>query len=221
MNDMSEHSLLQEIEEDLARQKYEKLWQKYGPYILGAIVLIVAATAGWSGYKSYRLESAQSTTESYVSMILQQDESEKDLAVELQEYSAAHEGTTQSVFARIKAGAENVKAGKEEEAVKIYDALAADKTVDKNFRELADLLSVQTQMDKGDGAALQARLEPLMKPECIWRFTAKEYAGYLAIRLGDKEKAKKLFTELKDEKGAPGSISARAADVASWLSEGA
>lgn len=221
MNNMNENALLQEIEEDLARQRYEKLWKKWGPYIVGAGLLIVAATAGVTGYKSYKLEQAQKTTSAYVDMVLKSREAKDDLVGKFQAYGDENKGTALAAFARLKAADAALKLDKKDEAVKIYDELAVDKTVDTNYRQLADVLAVQTLLDSGDASALEARLQPLMKEDCIWRFTAKELAGYLAIRVGDKEKAKVIFGELKAMPGAPPSITARSGDVLAWLNEGA
>lgn len=220
MHDMNENSLLQEIEADLTRQQYEKLWKKYGPYVLGAAFLIIAATAGGTGYKSYKIQEAQKTTAAYTALFAQKSDKPEELAASLEKFSTENSGTIQSVFARLKSGAVAVKANKIEDATRIYEALASDKGVDMVHRQLADLLYVQTLLDTGEAAALEARLLPLMKDDSAWRFTAKEFAGYLALRVGDKEKAKVIFTELKTASGAPSSIVARSGDIVSWLNGG-
>ncbi|MDD3182535.1 MAG: tetratricopeptide repeat protein [Alphaproteobacteria bacterium] len=223
MHDMNENSLLQEIEADLSRQHYEKLWKKYGPFVLAAAVLIVAVTAGFSGYKAYTIQTAQKTTLSYMEIFTQKKNSQDELIAALEKYGADNKGTIQSVFARFKAAsaAAATQDQTKEAAIKMYDDLAADSSIDRVYRQLADLISVQLQLDTGDGAALETRLQPLMKDDCVWRFTSKEFAGYLALRLGDKEKAKAFFSELKGLKGVPASIAARSGDVLSWLNGGA
>lgn len=224
MHDMNENTLLQEIEDDLARQRYEKLWNKYGPYVLGGAFVVVAATAALNVYKTYALHASQKTTVAYMDVFQQdagKDNKPEEMVSSLQGFADKNKGTTQAAFARLKAASYAAKSGKAAEAAKIYDELAKDQGVDTVFRQLADLLSVQTQLDTGDVAALEARLQPLMQGENVWRFTAKEFSGYLALRQGDKEKAKSIFTELKDMPNVPSSIAARSGDVAAWLNGGA
>jgi hypothetical protein len=45
--------LIEEIKEDIKQEKLEKFWKDTGNYIIGGIVLIIAATAGNVAYKSY------------------------------------------------------------------------------------------------------------------------------------------------------------------------
>jgi hypothetical protein len=59
----NEHGLLQEIEEDLQRQKFEELWRKFGPYILGAAAAIVLVTAMITGWQTYQTRQSQKVTE--------------------------------------------------------------------------------------------------------------------------------------------------------------
>jgi hypothetical protein len=68
-------------------------------------------------------------------------------------------------------------------------------------------------MDSGDAAALSQRLQPLTFEKGAWRFSAMEDEGYLALKMNDKEKAKKIFTELSQNASVPKSISARATDL--------
>ena len=39
--------IFREIEEDLQRDRYKKLWEKYGNLVIAAAVVLVLGTAGW------------------------------------------------------------------------------------------------------------------------------------------------------------------------------
>ena len=47
--------IFREIEEDLRRDKAAEFWKRYGRYIVGAAAFVVAATAGYVGWKEYQL----------------------------------------------------------------------------------------------------------------------------------------------------------------------
>lgn len=220
MNDMDPKALLQEIDEDLARQRAEKLWKQYGPTIITVCVLIVALTAAVTWYKSYKIQTAQKVTASYIDIIKNPSEKPEEYMAALEKFAGESKGKTQATFAKLEEAAFALENGKKDKAVEIYNALAADQSADPVFRQFADLLYVQTELDTGDVATLEARLAPLMKDDAPWRFSAKEYAGYLAIRAGDKEKAKTLFAQLRDGAEVPGSMTARAVDVLNWLGAG-
>jgi len=220
MNDMNERSLLQEIEDDLARQKAEKFWKTYWPYVLGAALAIVLATAGVSAYKSYRLSSAQKAASTYLSIMDKNKDKEAELAQALDAYTKTNDGTIQYTLAQFTEAGLALEQNKKDKALAIYNEIAADKAVETKFRQLADLLYVQTELDTGDIAALDARLQPLMDGS-PWQFSAREFAGNLAIRAGDKEKAIRIFSDLKVLPHVPKSIEARSKDILNWLKEGA
>ena len=51
--------IFREIEEDLQRDRYKKLWEKYGNLVIAAAVALVLSTAGWQVWKTYRVKRDQ------------------------------------------------------------------------------------------------------------------------------------------------------------------
>src|SRR3546814_9631016 len=45
--------IFQEIEEEFRRDRLDRLWKRYGPYLIAVFVLIVAGTAGYVGWREY------------------------------------------------------------------------------------------------------------------------------------------------------------------------
>lgn len=220
MNNTNDQGLLQEIEEDLARQRTEKLWKKYGNTVISAALAIVLVTAGISWYKNYKLSSAQQTTGALLEVLSKNKDKPDDLMAALADYAKSNEGKAQAVFALFNEAGLAVDKNDKAKALEIYTAIAADKSVEPLYQQLADLLYVKTDLDTGPAAELDKKLIPLMVPDCAWRHTAKEFAAHLALREGNKEKAKILFGELKAATDAPKSIQARATDIHSWLQKG-
>lgn len=216
---MTEHNIFQEIEEDLERQKWEALWKRYGALIIAAALALVIATAGITAWNTYHTKKSQEASAGLIAaMKLSAGDGVKEIDA-LQKFAQKNSGTTQAVFAQLHAAALSAQNGKQDEAVAIYDAVARDTHVDPAFRQLADLMSVRTQLDTGTPEDLQKRLEPLMDAKAPWRLTAMEYSGYVALRAGDKARAKEVFTELSQNASVPQSLGARAADMLRYVSE--
>ncbi len=215
-NSTDDRGLLQEIEEDLQRQRLEALWKKLGPYVLALALGIVLVTAAVTGWRSYRTSDEQAKTSALIEAVNQGKAQGPDA---LASFAQKAGSSTQALFARLHEAAALLEKGKRAEAVAIYDRLADDKNLDAVFRDLASLLAVQTEMDSGDPAKLAEKLQPLMAEDGAWRFLASEYAGYLALKTGDKEKAGNLFEKLVASPDAPKSVKARAEDMMIWLKE--
>jgi hypothetical protein len=46
--------IFQEIDEELRRENFAKLWQRYGVYLVGLAVLVVVAVAAVVGWRAYQ-----------------------------------------------------------------------------------------------------------------------------------------------------------------------
>ena len=50
--------LFDEVDEEVRREQLKKLWDQYSIYIIAAAILIVAAVAGWRGYRYLEAQKA-------------------------------------------------------------------------------------------------------------------------------------------------------------------
>ncbi|NTU77028.1 MAG: tetratricopeptide repeat protein [Alphaproteobacteria bacterium] len=215
---MTNHNLFQEIEEDLQRQKMEALWKKHGKLILGTAFAIVLATAAGTSWRTYQTNKQQTATAGLVQLGYDVASDKAKQIESYESFARAHPGTNQALLARLEAAALALSGGETEKGLALYDAIAKDDAVETPFRQLADLMVVQTQLDTGDPKVLQDRLAPLLE-ESPWRVSAKEYTALLALRAGDKAKAKQFYSELSQEIDAPSSLLRRANDMLRWLNE--
>ncbi len=212
-------NILQEIDEDLERQKIEALWKRYSVYVYvlaGAIVIGAAAMTGWH---SHREQKEQKASLALIEILDDKNADTSKQIAELETFAQRNYGEAQAVIARLDAAGLAVKSGDLAKAVTLYDAVSSDTKADPFFRQLADLMAVQAQMDTADPVILQKRLQPLLADNAPWRFTAKEYAAFLALRAGDKAKAKQYFVELSQDATVPKSLAERATDMLRYINE--
>jgi len=50
--------LFDEVDEEVRREQFKKLWDKYSIYFIALMVLIVAAVGGWRGYQYFEAKKA-------------------------------------------------------------------------------------------------------------------------------------------------------------------
>jgi hypothetical protein len=103
------------------------------------------------------------------------------------------------------------------EALRLYDAIAADSSADPLYRDLASLLWVIRSLDQGDPAMLAARVTPLTRPDSAWNASAREVAGLIALRAGKHEEARQAFQALAADVTAPRGVRERAQRLAMGL----
>lgn len=205
--------IFQEVDEDLRRDRTTQFMKRYGGILGTVAVLLVAATAGWQAWQGWQKSQAEAETGRLVGA-LSQAAAGPGKGVEALASFAGSAPANLAILARLNEAALRVEEGKTADAVALYDSIAGNGSADAIYRDLATLLSVMHQMDGGDAAKLQTRLQPLTVDASPWRFSAREMTALLAARSGDRERARTLFQQLADDSLAPSGVRSRAADLA-------
>lgn len=211
--------IFREVAEDLRRDQLMSFWKRYGTAVVTGAVLIVAGTGAYVGWKHWRASQMEERT-----LVLSRaldlarpaegQTLDPKAAADALAKAATELGAGHAVLARLYEAGLRSRDGQYDQAVALYDQVAGSGEVDPVLRDLAQLLSVQLQVDKGDITALRGRLEPLMASGNVWRASATELAAVLAIRAGDTAQAGTLFRSLADDAQTPQGIRARATELA-------
>lgn len=205
--------LIREIHEDLQRERYMRLWQRFGGLVVAGAIAIVVATAAWVGWQQYDLSQRQELSERYsVAAALA---AEGDMAGAINEFGALARDTSGGyrVLAQLRQAALLRSSGDAPSALEIYDRLAADRAAPRSMRDLAIILGALNGLDVRANDEVIARLAPLMGDDSPWRFSAREVTALAAIRAGDRERARELLQGLADDLGAPPGMRGRAAEL--------
>jgi len=216
---MSEHNLFQEIDADLERQRLEDLWRRYGGWILLTAVAIIIATGAWTFWHSWHERRDQAATARLVELENLKDADAKQQIAALTGFAGKNPHDVQGRLAALNAAALADAQGDKAQALALYNQVAQDQGFDSALRQFADLQAVRVQMDSADPAGLIKRLESLTAEQAPWQFTAMEYEGYLALKAGDKAKARAVFTDLSQHAGVPSDLAQRASDMLHYVSE--
>lgn len=205
-------NFIQELEEDLRRDRYMALWQKYGRFAVALALLVVIAVAGWVMWRHYQTNQRFADSMAYNAALLAAESGPEAGLAALGDLAKSG-GETYALLARLQQAALMVRGDKQQDAVAMYDAIAADSAVAPMFRDLATVLRVQVLLDSGDPAELTGRLAPLTGARSAWRYTALELTALLALRADDKAKARELYTTLADDPTTPRQMRGRAAEM--------
>ncbi len=215
-------SLIQEIDEDLQRQRLEAAWKRWGTMVVGGAVALILGTAAVTGWMSWT-ERRDQTNSAELHALLEPSangvSSPQASPQALEVFAAQHPSRQQSALARLHAAALLANAGQTQEAAALYDTLAKDTNTDSVLREFAAFQAARTLLDTGDTANLNDRLAALASSP-TWGLLARELSGYVALREGDLSKAKAIFRVLALEPDAPAPLVARVKDLSRSLDLG-
>jgi hypothetical protein len=211
--------IFREIDEELKQEDYLRLWKKYGNYIMAGVLAVVLAIGGLYAWRQHQEQKRLEISNRYAEAQALAAAGKRDDAAALFANIAEEAGGGYRALSELQRAALRATAGDSAGAIAIYDALAADSSVDPATRDLATVLSVLHAIDlKGtDAKTLDAKLAPLDVADGAWRHSARELRAMLAQQSGDAARAKQLYTQLADDVDAPDGIRARAAEMLATL----
>ena len=212
--------LLREIDEDLRREQWLKLWRAYGRYVTAVAALLVIIVLAFVGWREYRQGQLGSDGHAYwLADRLDVLGDRKGAATAFGELADnGHAGYV--LLARLREGQALADSGDAEGAVAAFDAVAADDSVDPDYRLLGNLYAAAVLLDGDDPDAVSRRLAPVAKAGSPWRSPALEMQGLLALKTGDNAGAAAIFEQLAADPATPTTLRARAAELAALAQGG-
>lgn len=206
----TEDDLLRQVEDELRRERLEKIWKQYGTYILAGAMLIVVAVAGYKFWENRRVAAAQASGANYEDALTLLNE-KKDGSAEKEFEKLAGDGVGgYRALAQLQLAGLQARQGKKAEALATYDALASSSEGDVMLREFARLQAAGLRVGQVDFTEIENRLTPLMDDNSTWRYSARELLGLAAYKAGKTTDARSILTPLLVDQQAPQTIVERA-----------
>jgi hypothetical protein len=201
---------LRELEEELRRERLEKIWQQYGTYILIAAALIVFGVLGYKYLENRRIVVAETTGARYEDALKLATDG-KDGSAEKEFETIAAEGSGgYPALAQLQLAGTLAKQGKKAEALAAYEKLADEAGADELLRGYAALQAAALRLGEADFTEMQNRLNPLLGDNSPWRYSARELLGLAAFKAGKSDEARNILTPILVDQKSPQSIIERA-----------
>ena len=197
MSDLSQESLLREIDEDIRRERFAKLWKRYGTYVIG--------------------EAAEQFTAAVALA------SKDRVAAEERLRAIAKDGPSgYGLLAAFQQAALLAKSGDRQAARNAYQDLQRSAS-DPIYRDLAILSEAMVALGGEalpiDADAIRNKLQPLTLDGNSWRFSARELTAVLAWRGGQTSEAKEQLNALAADPQTPADIRDRAQQMLAQIGQ--
>lgn len=209
---------IDEVNEDLKKEKYEEVWKKYGQFVIGGAVAVLIATGGYSFWKSWSEEKAATEGTRFDAAIQAIGNESWDDANSQLEAFKNDAGDGYRGLALIRQGEVLQAKGDNAAALAVWETLAADSGVDAVYRDFGLLMSVTVNLDNMDVNQVKSRLGTLAGSTSGWRHLAQEQIALAAITAGDKDEATQLLNGLIADADAPQGLKQRAGNYLAVLS---
>lgn len=180
-------SFIDEVSEELRRDRMLTAWRRWGPWVVGVVVLAVAAAgvAGW--LKDQDEEAARASGAALVAAAEIQDP--KARAEAFAERAAAETGGV-AVIARLSQAAALQDAGETAAAADLLDSIESDGAADPLYRQLAGFKAAMLRAAALEPAARAESLAAYVQPGEPFRLLALEARAVALLEAGDRAGAK-------------------------------
>jgi hypothetical protein len=201
--------LFDEVDEDVRRDQLKKVWDQYSIYIIAGAILIVAAVGGWRGYQYLEAKKAAEASAAF-NQAVELSEANKHAEAEAAFNNlAANAPSGYRILSRLHAAAE-VGSRDPQAAAKLYDDIAADRSVGAAEQDLARIRAAGLLVDTAGYPDMLARLEPASAPGATFRHTARELLALSAWRANDMTSARKWLDMIANDGETPPGMRSRA-----------
>lgn len=196
--------IFQEVDEEVRRDKAAEFWAKYQNHLFAAAALIILATAGYRFYEYRQVQAAEAAGAAF------QDALKLDHDGKTAEANAALAKLGQDapkgyrLLGRFVEASLKIKSDPKGGAA-LFQAIAADESVDPLLRDAARLRAALALVDSGEGAAAKTALEVLAIANGPYRHTARLTLGAIAIGAKDFAGAGKWLDQVVADPDAPAS----------------
>jgi hypothetical protein len=201
--------LFDEVNEEVRREQLKKLWDRYSIYIIAGAILIIAAVGGWRGYQYLEAKKAAEAGAAFEAAAELSEQGKHAEAEAAFTKLAATAPYGYRMLSRLRAAAE-VATRDPQAAAKLYDDIAADRSVGAPEQDLARIRAAGLLLDTTSYNNMLQRLEPATAPSATYRHTARELLALSAWRANDAAATRQWLDMIANDGGTPASLRSRA-----------
>jgi hypothetical protein len=201
--------LFDEVDEEVRREQLKKLWDRYSIYIIAAALLIIAAVAGWRGYEYLEAQKAAEAGAAFDAALDLAEQNKHSEAQAAFDKLATTAPAGYRMLARLRAAGE-VAASDPQAGAKLYDELAADRSIGAEQQDLARIRAAGLLLDTDSYPNMLQRLQAATKPDATFRHTARELLALSAWRANDIASARQWLDMIASDGETPAAMRSRA-----------
>jgi hypothetical protein len=198
-----------EVDEEVRREQLKKLWDRYSLFIVALAVLLIAGVGGWRAYQYVEGQKAAEAGAAFNKALELADQNKHPEAEAAFADLAAKAPYGYRMLARFHQAAEAAIRDKAAGA-KLFDALAADRSIGTEQQELARLRAAGLLVDTAPYSDIKQRLESDAAAGGTFRHAARELLALSAWRANDATAARQWLDMIALDGETPPSLRSRA-----------
>jgi hypothetical protein len=210
-------TFVREVDENLRRDQMRDFARRYGALLVGAVLLFLAAIAGWLYWQDRQAKEAAAGTET-LSRVLD-DIGNDRLATVPQRLESLEDNPSEAISAsaRLTRAVVAIERNDRAAAIAEYRAIMDDGGLPRPYRDLATVRLTALEFDSMTPEAVIERMKPLAEPGNPWFGSAGELTAMAMLKQRRTSEAGRLFAAIAADRQVPDTIRSRAVQIAGTL----
>lgn len=209
-------AFMREVDEAVRQDRLLTFWERFGRWIVIAVVVGLAAFGGWLYWQHYSKTQSEAVSEKMDKLIATAVGGGTPDPRELATLSAASQAGFRASAQLVSAGASAAK-GDTKAAVAAFKAMAEDSSLDQPYRDLALIRQTALEFETLKPQQVVDRLKPLAVEGAPWFGSAGEMVAISYMKMRKPDLAGPLFAAMAKDQNVPQSIRSRARQMAGLL----
>lgn len=211
--------IFSEVEEEVRRERLEKLWKEYSDYIIAGVAFVVIGVAGWQLWHVYEQRQALKASQEFMAAEQLLDSGQNAAAAQAYGHLAATAPSGYATVSRLEEAGALAASGRQDDSLKLYREIVSAN--DPILSAVARIRIAWQIVENSPPAQVQQTLGPLTDPNSTWNPLAREILAYADYRSGDAKDALAEYKKLAADKSVDGSLAQRASAMVAFLTSGA
>ncbi len=209
-------AFMREVDEAVRQDQLLTFWQRFGRWVIGIVIVGLAAFGGWLYWQHYSQTRSQAVSEEMDKAVVAAVGGGTPDAKQLDTLANASQPGFRAGAQLLKAGTAARK-GDGKAAIAAYKAMAADSALDQPYRDLALIRQTALEFETLQPQQVVDRLKPLAVEGAPWFGSAGELVAIAYMKMRKPDLAGPLFAAMAKDENVPQSIRSRARQMAGLL----
>ena len=196
-------NIFNEVDEDIRKEKYKKLWSKYGKYLIGFILSIVVIFSLSQYFETKKIADNQILLEIYFTAAENIEKNQFELANKDLDKVYNDKNLTLSAFSGFKLAENHLKNNDKNQAIVVLKKILNNNSLETIYRELALYKYIMINFDDMTINDIENKTKIIDTKDSELNPYFKELLGIKYISMGDKNSALLIFNELSSLESTP------------------
>ena len=202
-------NIFNEVDEDIRKERYQSLWNKYGKYVISLIVLIIVIFSLSQYFKQKNITDNKKLLDIYYSAAEKIEINQYELANKSLVKVYNEKNKTLSALSGFKLAEILIQDNQKEKALLFLEEMYNNKSLEQIYRELALYKYIIINFENIQIKEIEDIANSITTNKIILEPYFQEIFGIKLLTLGNIERANSIFTELSVNENTPFDLKVR------------